>query len=474
MDELKNNLEKFDLIWIIIILYIVINLLILLPFEKILYSLDIISSSAHLNFFIEFIMELSIVVICFNIFLISIYSYNIMKKTSRLFTAVGFLFAAISNLAHAIFISNQIFSYGSSSELFAIYNKLIVVLVLLVGLKFKKSEKKEKYYFWSVVCASLLFIISIFIVLIQLWDNFIVAANITNLVIIGILTFDILIYVKEYLITKEKTILILLKGLMFLFIAQMLYIDQVEVFGVGYHMAQSIKLIGFIYIFRSEFSKELKEGIDARNQLELKNTKLKLHQSRIKDLRAQRHDFKNELQTIFTMLQLGKADKARNYIQNLHLDLNDTDAGEVDHELSPVLISKRQEAKQDNIEFSTDIQVSLEEVIVPENKVLKVLFNLIDNAIDAIKEANVTEREINVKLIDDPDNVKLVVHNPQPIIPAETIDNIFAPGFSTKGDNRGFGLYIVKSLLADYGGNIEAESEKDLGTRFICYFPKSS
>jgi signal transduction histidine kinase len=474
MDELKSNLKKFDLIWIILVLYIVINLLILLPFEEILYSLNIISSSAYLNFFIEFIMELSIVFICFNIFLISIYSYNIMKKASRLFTAVGFLFAAISNLAHVIFISNQIFSYGSSSELFAIYNKLIVVLILLVGLKINKSEKKEKYYFWSVIWVSFLFIISIFIVLNQLWDNFIIAANITNLVIIGLLTFDILIYVKEYLITKEKTILILIKGFMFLFIAQMLYIDRVEIFGVGYYMAQSIKLIGFIYIFRSEFSNELRDGIAARNQLELKNTKLKLHQSRIKDLRAQRHDFKNELQTIFTMLQLGKADKARNYIQNLHLDLNDTDVGEVSHELSPVLISKRQEAKQDNIEFTTDIQASLEEVIIPENKVLKVLFNLIDNAIDAIKETNVTEREINVKLIDDTDNVKLIVYNPQPIIPAETLNNIFAPGFSTKGDDRGFGLYIVKSLLADYGGNIEAESKKNLGTRFICYFPKGS
>ena len=475
MDKLIKEFERFDLIWILLGLYILINLLAITPVEEILYNSNIISNHTALNFFVEFIMELIIVFICFNIFLISIYNYKLTDKKENLFAAIGFLFAGISNFAHAILVYNRYLAYGSSSEMFAIYNKIIVSLVLLLSLMFKKSGDEEKYYSWSVIITSSLFSISVFMVLNNLWNDLSLTSNIADIIIIIIITMDILFYLREYLLNNDETILILMKGLMFLFVAEVLYADEVEIFSTGYFMAQSIKLVGFIYIFRSDFSKELRDGISAQNKLQLKNTKLNMHQDRIKDLRAQRHDFKNELQTIFTMLQLDKAEKAREYIKKLHLDLNDSQGNNkvADNDLSPVLISKKQEATQKNIKFTTDIQTDLEEVIVPENKVLKVLFNLIDNAIDAIENISTNDKHIEVRLIDSESNVKLIVYNSKPIIPDGVLKNIFSPGFSTKGDNRGFGLYIVKSLLTDYGGNIEAESKEELGTKFICYLPKN-
>ncbi|MBM7556042.1 ATP-binding protein [Halanaerobacter jeridensis] len=475
MEKLANNFEKFDLIWILFGIYILINLIVVLPVEDFLYNSNIISNPDSLNFFVEFIMELIIVFICLNIFLISIYNYKITDKKENLFLAVGFLFAGISNLAHAILVYNKYLAYGSSSEMFAIYNKIIVSLILLLSLILKRYGNKEKYYSWSLIITSVLFSVAVFMILNNLWNDLSFTSDVVNIIIIVILTFNILFYLRQYLINNDETILILLKGFMFLFIAEMLYTDEVQIFTKPYFMAQSIKLVGFIYIFQSNFSKELKDGISAQNQLELKNTKLKLHQDRIKDLRAQRHDFKNELQTIFTMLQLGKAKKAREYIKRLHLDLNDTQGKgkTADNDLAPVLISKKQEAKQKNIEFTTDIRTDLEEIIVPENKVLKVLFNLIDNAIDAIEGISTSDKHIEVRLIDAGDNVELIVYNSKPIIPDDVLKNIFSPGFSTKGNNRGFGLYIVKSLLTDYGGDIKAESKKELGTKFICYLPKN-
>lgn len=475
MEDLKNNLKEVDLLWIILGLYLVINLASFFPTEEFLYHLNVVSSQSDVNFFIEFLMELVIVFICVNIFLISIYN-NISDNKENLFLAIGFLFAGISNLAHAILVYNKYISYGSSSEMFAIYNKLLISLVLLINLILKKYKNKEKYYAWSIIITSSLFSVALFRILNNLWNDLKFATNMIDIIIIALLTFNILFYLRNYLIENEQTTLILLKGFMLLFIAEMFYAAEVKIFSEAYFMAQFIKLMGFVYIFRSEFSKEVEAGILARNQLKLKNTKLKLHQDRIKDLRAQRHDFKNELQTIFTMLQLGKSTKARDYIKKLHLDLNEAqeDNTQTHNDLSPVLISKKQEAKQKDIKFTTKIKTDLEEVIVPENKVLKVLFNLIDNAIDALQNIPVEEREIEVRLIDEQEEVQLIVYNSKPIIPDGILENIFSPGFSTKGDDRGFGLYIVKSLLIDYGGDIEAESEEEEGTKFICYLPKRS
>ncbi|MFO7819134.1 MAG: ATP-binding protein [Halanaerobacter sp.] len=358
--------------------------------------------------------------------------------------------------------------------MFAIYNKVIVNLVLLLTLVLEKYKEREKYYSWSIMITSTIFSVAVFLILTNLWGDLSFTSNFVDIIIIGILIVNILFYLREYLLGNEETILILLKGFMFLFVAEILYASEVQIFSKAYFIAQLIKLVGFIYIFRSDFSKELKDGILAQSKLELKNTKLKLHQNRIKDLRAQRHDFKNELQTIFTMLQLGKLDKASDYIQRSHLDLNKAKLNNktVDNDLSPVLIAKKEEAEKKDIKFTTEIETDLKEVIVPENKILKVLFNLIDNAIDAIEDVSAANKHIKVSLFDAGDSVKLVVYNSQPIIPDEILDNIFSPGFSTKGDGRGFGLYIVKSLLTDYGGDIEAESKEEMGTKFICQLTK--
>ena len=52
------------------------------------------------------------------------------------------------------------------------------------------------------------------------------------------------------------------------------------------------------------------------------------------------------------------------------------------------------------------------------------------------------------------------------------IDRIFENGFSTKGNGRGTGLYQVKKLVENAGGNINVESQKGVGTSFTVSFKK--
>ena len=46
-------------------------------------------------------------------------------------------------------------------------------------------------------------------------------------------------------------------------------------------------------------------------------------------------------------------------------------------------------------------------------------------------------------------------------------EHIFENGFSTKGQNRGVGLYRTKQLIERLGGEISFESQKGNGTCFM-------
>ena len=57
-------------------------------------------------------------------------------------------------------------------------------------------------------------------------------------------------------------------------------------------------------------------------------------------------------------------------------------------------------------------------------------------------------------------------------ISSENMERIFENGFSTKGEERGTGLYQVKTMVENHGGKIIVESQKEVGTAFTVSFSK--
>lgn len=54
-----------------------------------------------------------------------------------------------------------------------------------------------------------------------------------------------------------------------------------------------------------------------------------------------------------------------------------------------------------------------------------------------------------------------------PGIPENNIDAIFNKGFSTKGENRGVGLFLANQQLRELGGTLAVESEPGVFTQFL-------
>ncbi|HHV38010.1 MAG TPA: transporter substrate-binding domain-containing protein [Tepidimicrobium sp.] len=105
-----------------------------------------------------------------------------------------------------------------------------------------------------------------------------------------------------------------------------------------------------------------------------------------------------------------------------------------------------------------------------EESLKHIVINIIDNAIEAIKEkgwihvfCERLEKGIILKFQDSGQGIE-----------QENIDDIFNPFFTTKkaGEGIGLGLYIVYNEVQKLGGTIEVSSQHNMGTIFEVFLPK--
>ena len=99
----------------------------------------------------------------------------------------------------------------------------------------------------------------------------------------------------------------------------------------------------------------------------------------------------------------------------------------------------------------------------------QILMNLVVNAIDATSEEGSVH--VESRSVDD-DKFEIVVLDTGPGIPDDIRDRIFEPFFTTKSETgTGLGLYVVKELVAKFGGVLRVDSSRT-GTCFTLLFPK--
>ena len=115
-----------------------------------------------------------------------------------------------------------------------------------------------------------------------------------------------------------------------------------------------------------------------------------------------------------------------------------------------------------------DIQVRVEPHLMQQ-----VVFNLVNNACQAMKEPGTITIETSVPAR-EPSIAELRVSDTGEGIPKEIQEIIFEPFFTTKeeGKGTGLGLSMSQSVIEKFGGEIRVESEKGQGATFIVRLPR--
>ena len=188
-------------------------------------------------------------------------------------------------------------------------------------------------------------------------------------------------------------------------------------------------------------------------------------------MRVQRHDFLNHLQVVYSLIEMREYEEANRYIEQVYGDIQSVSQAlkTASAPVNALLRAKMAEAKQRGVEVNLTVHAVWDSLPLPAWEMCRVLSNLIDNALDALKETE--NPELDITLGEDVKNIVFEVKNNGPAIPEKIQNSIFEPGFSGKGEGRGMGLHIARETMRGAGGDLTVESSEAF-TAFRGVLPK--
>jgi len=116
-----------------------------------------------------------------------------------------------------------------------------------------------------------------------------------------------------------------------------------------------------------------------------------------------------------------------------------------------------------SVQLESVLATSLPPVMGDRDRLETVILNLINNAVDAVSSLGadgvVKVRTATVQR-EGQSWVEVTVSDNGPGIPAEIIDRVFDPFFSTKpaGQGTGLGLFLAYGIVSDHRGRIEVKN----------------
>ena len=195
-----------------------------------------------------------------------------------------------------------------------------------------------------------------------------------------------------------------------------------------------------------------------------------------REMRAQRHDFMNHLQVVYSLIEMNEPGEAMDYMDRIYGDMQRvsqmlrTSCPAV----NALIQAKVVEASERGAELKLSIAAKWDDELMPAWEICRVLANLIDNALDAACMAEHPAGEkptVELVLGEDLRSWFFSVRNNGPAIDEKTRRRIFEPGFTTKASGQGMGLYIVSQTVAQLGGRITLETHEG-DTVFSGFVPR--
>lgn len=192
-------------------------------------------------------------------------------------------------------------------------------------------------------------------------------------------------------------------------------------------------------------------------------------------LRAQAHEFMNKLHVILGLVRTEQYETLANYVSET-VNHRETEVGFVtkkvqDPVLAGFLIGKLSFARESGVSLSFACENILPKPADPEitNELITIIGNIFDNAIEAMVDS--INKKVNLTL-DYAEEILTIEVKDTGIGMTNALQNkVLDKGFSTKGNNRGFGLYLLAMAIERLEGELIISSKPGKGTTFAVYIP---
>lgn len=416
------------------------------------------------------IIFIEVLISCFTLFL-ALYWLNIFNFSLKDYILPTFLCCILSIIINLVYPPLNILSFWISASIYLIHRRVNLKLILLslsvvtlvnsisiylveFLIAFITGDSFEHFstnfmnrLLMYTLCASIVFIIisQINKLLSKHFNNLNNNINYIYICNMILITCCLLIYwnmnlSKELVYTSQ-------------------YLKYVS-FIIAFIICTLISFIMILVAVTNTHQKKLKE-----RELE----SIKLYTTSLEDLyldmRKFRHDYINIISSLAGFLDEDNIPELKTYFsENITplstiFEKNNFRIGLLQNikipEIKGLLSVKLIQAQEKNIDVFLDITETISELNINKIDFTRILGILLDNAIESCEE--VSTGEIKVSFVKRQSSIVIIIINTigsnKP-----SIQQIYKKGFSTKGDNRGLGLYNVREIL-DKSSNATLETE---------------
>lgn len=398
-----------------------------------------------------------------------IYMWNningIDKKIINNKNFVVFIICLIATIFNYIFINDFIKPIISS-----------VILIIFCSFLMKRITNKSIvlaiYSQLIVIISEIIFLLVLILVFGVNADN--IVNNYYGNVISNVVISIIAVYISKFRISTiiyQKIISItdrINKSHLFLvivilaFIASFLTAFFYYKINLAYLMIFNLFVVIIYFVFIYNYFKANNNYLKVYDKYNMTLNSLKEYEDILSRYRISNHENKNQLLTIRGMV---KNKKVASYIDEIvENKIKDNEKLMFDSLVIPegglrgLIYSKMLLMKENNIEFDlcVDKIIKTADLTSISDDLMLSICNIVgvylDNAIEAVKELD--EKYIMIEIyLDDTLNIA-ITNNYEGNIDLDKIDNV---GYSTKGGNHGYGLSLVKEIIAN---NKNLTSEK--------------
>lgn len=132
------------------------------------------------------------------------------------------------------------------------------------------------------------------------------------------------------------------------------------------------------------------------------------------------------------------------------------------------------EAERSKVKIQVEYGDDLPKIVAGKTSLEQVFCNIIGNALDAVKDKEQGRIHLSTKKATNQAQQPVVVIQVEDNgvgIKPEHRDRVFNPLFTTKARGLGMGLWLAKTNIERFGGQINVSSEPDLGSTFVITLP---
>ena len=171
---------------------------------------------------------------------------------------------------------------------------------------------------------------------------------------------------------------------------------------------------------------------------------------------------RNEIERLDTIL--------KQFLQAMRPTTPVREAADLHELLEKTLLTLKPELETREIAVQLNLADELPSLSLDAAQIQQALYNLIRNAYQAISPPNgeiviqsvVTEYEVTLSISDNGSGIS-----------PEMMGAMFEPFQTTKNSGTGLGMLIVRRILREHGGELEVESEENVGTKVSLFFPRT-